>query len=300
MKKHRFRFSKESKDRVEHFDAAEKQDVNLEKEAEETAAPVPEQPAVLTVENDANTAAAAPTTEDEPFVVVTRTDIGKMRATNQDAVIYDGLICGVADGMGGHKGGETASAGARDQLIELLREREPDPGVLVQAIKSVNRKLFLRQLEDENLTGMGTTLTVLWVGAENIYVGHVGDSRCYLLREGEMKQITDDHSLVMEMVRAGALTKEQAAVHPMKNVITRAVGTEEGVEVDLITVERKPGDVWLVCSDGLHGMVPETLIQELLSANPPEKAADLLMQAALDAGGRDNITLTILKDQEGE
>lgn len=299
MKKLRFRFSKESKDRVEKFDAAQQQAMKQTETAADKAS-VSEQTACPATEKEPmKMAEAALSAQAEPFVVVTRTDIGKMRATNQDAVIYDGLICGVADGMGGHKGGETASAGARDLLIELLKEREPAPGILAQAIKSVNRKLFLQQLEDENLSGMGTTLTVLWVGAENIYIGHVGDSRCYRLREGELKQITDDHSLVMEMVRAGALTREQAAVHPMKNVITRAVGTEEGVEVDVITSDRKKGDVWLVCSDGLHGMVPDELIREMLNGSAPEKAADLLLQAALDAGGRDNISLTILADQEG-
>lgn len=233
----------------------------------------------------------------EAMNVWTRTDIGKVRSSNQDALIQTENLLGVADGMGGHNGGEVASAGARDGLIELLQGKEPDGETLRTAIVAVNRRLYLRQKEDEALSGMGTTLTVLWLDDASVHVGHVGDSRAYRLREGELAQITQDHSVVAEMVREGLLTREQAACHPMRNVITRAVGTEEGLEVDILRETRRKGDLWLVCSDGLYGMVPEGEIRRVLTENKPDKAADLLLKRALDAGGRDNVSLVILLDE---
>ena len=292
MKKHRFHFSKESRESMEAFDKGIRPEAAPDRDDDKVTPPA-EEPGAGAAEPE------KAADDNAPFVVVSRTDVGKVRASNQDAVIVSGLLCGVADGMGGHRGGETASTGARDRLIDLLDGRDPDPTVLNQAIRSVNRRLYLQQLEDENLSGMGTTLTVLWIGPESVYIGHVGDSRAYRLRDGEFRQITEDHSLVMEMVRAGVLTREQADAHPMKNVITRAVGTEEGIEVDLMAVVRKPGDIWLVCSDGLHGLVSDDDMKQILEDSAPEKAADLLLQAALDAGGRDNISLVILVDREG-
>ncbi len=237
--------------------------------------------------------------ESKPFVVVSRTDIGKVRATNQDAVIETDRLFGVADGMGGHQGGETASAGARDALVELLDGKEPAEAVLEEAIREVNRRLFAQQKEDEKLSGMGTTLSVVWKGEKKMLLGHVGDSRIYLLRSGVLRQMTNDHSLVEELVRAGMLSKAQARCHPMKNVITRAVGTEEGVEVDVMSEERQKGDTWLICTDGLHGQLLDSELEGVLSANDPATAADLLLDAALQAGGQDNITLLILRDEEG-
>ena len=230
-----------------------------------------------------------------------RTHIGKVRRSNQDALIEsvpDGLW-GVADGMGGHNGGETASAGARDGVLELLAGKKPEQSALRTAIGAVNRRLYLRQLEDESLSGMGTTLTLLWFSGDAVHIGHVGDSRAYRLRDGKLAQITDDHSVVAELVRSGVLTPEQAASHPMRNVITRAVGTEEGVEIDLLCEERRAGDVWLVCSDGLYGMVGDDAITGALTSLPIDQAADRLLAAALEAGGRDNISLVILLDKEG-
>lgn len=238
---------------------------------------------------------------DAPLMVAARTDVGRVRSTNQDALIEaeEDLLWGVADGMGGHKGGEIASAGARDGLTAALHGKDPSPETLKEAIVEVNRQLFFRQQDDESLSGMGTTLTVLWLGDHRVYVGHVGDSRAYLLRDGELRQVTNDHSLVAELYRLGQLTREQAENHPMRNVITRAVGTEEGIEVELLTEERRPGDVWLVCSDGLHGMVSDERLRAVLTANAPRDAADALMTAALKAGGRDNVSLVVLLDKEG-
>lgn len=233
------------------------------------------------------------------MIVVTRTDVGKLRANNQDALIVEERLWGVADGMGGHKGGEVASAGARDGLKRVLHGKEPDPKMLRFAVEAVNRRLYLQQKDDPALSGMGTTLTLLWAASKEVYIAQVGDSRAYLLRDGAFTQITQDHSLVQELVNQGALTPEQAQHHPMRNVITRAVGTDEGVEVDLFTKERRLGDIWLLCSDGLSGMVEDEDMAQILRTKAPEAAADTLLQAALDNGGRDNVTFVILKDEEG-
>lgn len=274
---HQFRFTKESKERLKSFLLGEKP------ASGEAAEPEPAQ-------------------EDTPrddLAVALRTNIGKLRQTNQDALISSpgDSLWGVADGMGGHNGGETASTGARDGLLEQLAGKTPEQGALRTAIGAVNRSLFLRQKEDESLSGMGTTLTVLWVSDQCVYIGHVGDSRAYRLRDGEFKQMTEDHSVVAELLRSGMLTPDQAANHPMRNVITRAVGTEDGIEIDLMCEERRPGDVWLVCSDGLHGMVTDEKMAEIIKNNKLEKAADKLIAAALDGGGRDNISLVLLQDK---
>ncbi|MDO5435349.1 MAG: Stp1/IreP family PP2C-type Ser/Thr phosphatase [Clostridia bacterium] len=228
---------------------------------------------------------------------VTRTDVGRLRASNQDAVINANGLLGIADGMGGHNGGETASAGARDGLLRELEGREATRENLLDAIRAVNRELFQRQKEDSSLEGMGTTLTVMWKTERNVIIAHAGDSRAYLLRDGEFRQLTEDHSLVAEMVRKGMLTREQAACHPMRNYITRAVGTEADIEADIIEIERKKGDRYLLCSDGLHGLVADSEMKRMLSEADADKAADMLLEAALENGGRDNISLAIFTDE---
>ncbi len=228
--------------------------------------------------------------------VIVRTDIGLVRKSNQDAAIVGHGLMGVADGMGGHNGGETASAGARDGMLREAESREPSAENLDDAIRRVNLEIWEKQLQDEKLRGMGTTLTVLWPSGENMLVGQVGDSRAYLLRDGEMSQITEDHSMVAEMVRQGLLTEEQAACHPMRNYITRAVGTENDIQADILEIPRKSGDRWLICSDGLHGLVNRNRLRELLGAEDLDEGADQMIREALDQGGRDNITLVIAED----
>ena len=200
--------------------------------------------------------------------------------------------------MGGHNGGETASAGARDGVIAALQGKEASLDALRDAITAANAAIFQQQAADESLSGMGTTLSVIWMSEHFVYLGHVGDSRVYRFREGKLEQMTDDHSLVGELVRAGYLTPEQAENHPNKNVILRAVGTEEGIDIDLAVEERKPGDLWLICSDGLHGMVKDDKMEAILSVNTAEAAANILMDAALAAGGRDNISVVLVQDGE--
>ena len=229
-----------------------------------------------------------------------RTDVGKVRANNQDAPIVSEKLrlYGVADGMGGHKGGEVASTSARDDLLRELEGKTPSVAALSSAIAEVNRQIYHQQEHDDALTGMGTTLSVLWMSDNFVYIGHVGDSRVYLLRDGEFKQMTLDHSLVEQLVREGVLTEEEAQNHPMRNIITRAIGTDESVEVDVVVEERRKGDLWLACSDGLHGLVDDRQMRDALRQYAPEKAADVLLKAALDAGGRDNVTLVIVHDGE--
>lgn len=229
-----------------------------------------------------------------------RTDVGKVRANNQDAPIVSEKLrlYGVADGMGGHKGGEVASTSARDDLLRELEGKTPSVAALSGAIEEVNRQIYHQQEHDDALTGMGTTLSVLWMSDNFVYIGHVGDSRVYLLRDGEFKQMTLDHSLVEQLVREGVLTEEEAQNHPMRNIITRAIGTDKSVEVDVVVEERRKGDLWLACSDGLHGLVDDRQMRDALRQYAPEKAADVLLKAALDAGGRDNVTLVIVHDGE--
>ena len=275
--KHKFRFTKDSMKRLKDF--------ICHREGE-------------TAQEDSVRAAAAPAAP--ALAAYALTDVGKVRKNNQDALVVDeGLkLFGVADGMGGHNGGETASAGARDGLIAALKDKEPSLDALRDGITLVNADLFRQQAEEESLSGMGTTLSVIWMSEHFVYLGHVGDSRIYRFREGKLEQMTDDHSLVGELMRAGYLTPEQAENHPNKNVILRAVGTESGIDIDLAVEERKAGDLWLLCSDGLHGMVKDDKLEAILSVNTPASAVKLLMDAALAAGGRDNISVVLVQDGE--
>ena len=265
--------------------------------AEEQPIPAPED-AGTQAPARAQETTPAPAAEENGLLVYALTDVGRVRSSNQDAIIEGERLFGVADGMGGHKGGEVASTSARDDLLRELEGKTPSVAALSGAIEEVNRQIYHQQEHDDALTGMGTTLSVLWMSDNFVYIGHVGDSRVYLLRDGEFKQMTLDHSLVEQLVREGVLTEEEAQNHPMRNIITRAIGTDESVEVDVVVEERRKGDLWLACSDGLHGLVDDRQMRDALRQYAPEKAADVLLKAALDAGGRDNVTLVIVHDGE--
>ncbi len=261
---------------------------------------VPETAPAEEIELRVNITSGGATAVVDGLKAVSRTDVGKLRKNNQDALIIGSGLIGVADGMGGHNGGETASMGTRDGLLKELYGKEITGEILTEAVKKVNLELWKQQEADPSLAGMGTTLTVMCPADENILIAHVGDSRAYLLRDGKLTRVTEDHSMVADMVRNGMLTEEQAACHPMRNYITRAVGTEPDIEVDLIRRKREPGDRWLICSDGLHGLVSAEKLEELMNLPNEEEAADLMVRAALDAGGRDNISLVLVTDPPAE
>jgi protein phosphatase len=228
------------------------------------------------------------------LLVGERTDVGRVREGNEDEKLVDqrmGLYA-VADGMGGHQAGEVASQTA----LEALRAAVSSGTPIREAITKANDAVLERSAGDERLRGMGTTMTAATLAAGGtLLIGHVGDSRAYLVRDGELRQVTEDHSLVEEMVRDGELTPEQAEVHPRRSVITRALGIEPGVEVDMYPVELQEGDRVLLCSDGLTGMVRTEDIAAILQREPdPQRAANALVDEANKAGGEDNITVVLL------
>lgn len=222
-------------------------------------------------------------------------DTGRQRRANEDALLARAPLFAVADGMGGAKAGEIASRTAVDVLglgVEdgIVRSR------LVELVRRANREVHEAQLADTDLTGMGTTTTVAHIGPEMLTIAHVGDSRAYLMRDGSLRQLTDDHSLVEEMRRQGRLTAEEAAHHPQRSIITRALGPDPSVEVDVREFAMEAGDVLLLCSDGLTTMLPEAKIGELISRNQRlDTAGRALIAAANAAGGRDNITVVLVR-----
>ena len=225
-----------------------------------------------------------------------RTDIGKLRKQNEDAAWFDEAraVFAVADGMGGHLAGEVASRMAIEAVQRMARENErPGIAALREAVACAHETILAHAQDHIECAGMGTTLSVLWLGENYAYIAHVGDSRIYRLREGSLTQITQDHSLVEELVRAGLITREQARTHPRRNIITRALGTHGAHEPALLVPDVQDGDVVLLCTDGLTGMVPDDEIERTLRDCGIEAAADRLLALALDAGGRDNVTLIL-------
>ena len=226
------------------------------------------------------------------------TDLGKVREGNEDSYLMDPplLLYAVADGMGGHRGGEVASRLALETVESLARA---GTGTLAEQVHEANRTVFERSQRDRRVTGMGTTLTAAMIFDDAVHLAHVGDSRAYLLRAGAFRQLTEDHTLVARMVKAGEISAGEAEVHPHRNVLTRALGTEPDVEVDEGRVGLMDGDRLLLCSDGLFGMVTEDQIQAILETEPdPQHAADRLVRAANRAGGIDNITALVLDAHE--
>ena len=233
------------------------------------------------------------------------TDIGRARSQNQDAVFATDEVVGslpnlfvVADGMGGHKAGEYAS----NQAIALVKrevasDTESEPVQIInQGITTANNSIYEEAAQDATKSGMGTTMVVATIFDHHMCVGNVGDSRLYVYREGQLQQITQDHSVVGEMVRKGEMPKEQARNHPKRNLITRAVGAEKEIRVDFFDETLADGDLVLMCTDGLTSMVEEKQIEEVLaSAVPLQEKTDRLVELANDNGGRDNITIIIIE-----
>jgi serine/threonine protein phosphatase PrpC len=221
------------------------------------------------------------------------THAGRKRRHNEDAYVEQPPLFAIADGMGGANAGEIASGLAAGALEENGSEASAAEERVVDLIQEANRRVFKRANEDESASGMGTTMTVALVDDGGVTIGHVGDSRAYRLRGGELEQLTDDHSLVAELVRSGRLTPEEADMHPQRSVITRAVGTDPDVDVDAFTVPGEPGDVYLLCSDGLTDMVDDGIIRGVFQEHPGDlkAAAKALVGAANRVGGDDNITV---------
>jgi protein phosphatase len=238
-------------------------------------------------------------------VTASATDVGRVRSVNQDAYgefESRGLrLLIVADGMGGHRAGEVASEiaiGAAGEVFEA--STEPADEVLRSALVTANTRIFDAACEDPSLAGMGTTgVALVLTGESRCFVAHVGDSRAYRLRGDELEQLTDDHSVVGELVKRGQLTPEQARVHPQSNEILRALGTQANVDVELTPIEVEPGDRLLLCSDGLSGMLPDPKIAEILSRRAPGEAVSTLVDLANEAGGTDNITVQIAEIPSG-
>jgi PPM family protein phosphatase len=225
------------------------------------------------------------------------TDPGRRRRQNEDVFVCEPPLFAVADGMGGAQAGEVAAGLAAAVLAEADGDERGEERV-TSLIQEANRRVFQRSSEDMAASGMGTTMTVALVDAANgsIALGHVGDSRAYRIRDEQLEQLTDDHSLVGELLRSGKLSPEEAEVHPQRSVITRALGTEPDVDVDKFTVQGEPGDLYLLCSDGLTSMVSDAEIQALLvEIDDLEQAARALVDAANAGGGEDNITVVLFE-----
>jgi PPM family protein phosphatase len=225
------------------------------------------------------------------------TDPGRRRRRNEDAYVAVPPLFAIADGMGGAQAGEVASGLAAAVLEEATGDERGEERV-ASLIQEANRRVFQRSSEDAATSGMGTTMTVALLDHADgtIAFGHVGDSRAYRVRGGELEQLTDDHSLVGELVRSGRLSPEEAESHPQRSVITRALGTEPDVDVDTFTVEAEQGDIYLLCSDGLTDMIsPRDILAAVDASDDLDDAAHALVSAANAGGGEDNITVVLFQ-----
>jgi len=220
---------------------------------------------------------------------------GRKRRHNEDAWVCEPPLFAVADGMGGARGGEIASRVAATALGEAVDGSGEER--VVALIREANRKVFERASEDSDASGMGTTMTVALVEDGVVSIGHVGDSRAYLIRDAKLEQLTEDHSLVAELVRSGRLSPEEAETHPQRSVITRALGTDPDVDVDSFSVEAKAGDLFFICSDGLTSMVDDQTILEAVERHRTnlDAVAKELVDAANRSGGEDNITVVFFE-----
>ena len=224
------------------------------------------------------------------------TDTGRQRRANEDSLLARSPLFVVADGMGGAQAGEVASRIAIESFQPGLRDDSQPELELAALVRAANSRIHELSHQNAEHAGMGTTLTAVYVGEGEVAIAHVGDSRAYCLRDGELLRLTDDHSLVDELLRQGRLTPEEAVEHPQRSVITRALGPEGSVEVDTRSFRARAGDVYLLCSDGLTTMLSEEEISALLLANPRLRdAGEALIAAANAAGGRDNITVVLLR-----
>ncbi len=228
-----------------------------------------------------------------------KTDTGRQRKDNEDNAFARAPIFVVADGMGGAQAGEVASRIAIEAFEQGLPERGSAEERLADRVREANRRIYERSRSEQERAGMGTTLTAAYVDDAHLAIAHVGDSRAYRFRDGSLERLTQDHSLVEELVRQQKLTPEQAAEHPQRSIITRALGPEPDVEVDTWTYAARGGDILLLCSDGLTSMVSEERVAEIIASSESlQHAADELVDEANEAGGRDNITVVLFRLEE--
>lgn len=238
------------------------------------------------------------------------TDVGQKRTVNQDFVFTSETPVGnlpnlfvVADGMGGHKAGDFASSYAVEVLLSTIREDENSNPVKIirAAIENANTQLLREASDNETMSGMGTTMVLVTIVGHYAYVANVGDSRLYLVDENKISQITKDHSLVEEMVRMGEISRDDARNHPDKNIITRALGAGRDVDVDFFDIRLTPGDILLLCSDGLSNMVPDEDIRQVIRTSETlEETGRRLVSMAKDNGGRDNIAVVLVEPETKE
>ena len=237
------------------------------------------------------------------------TDVGRVRSVNQDAweewqdPEHQRHLLFVADGMGGHRGGEVASQIAVEEVGFVFKANADDepPSLLEEAFLRANRSIFDRAQADSDLRGMGTTgVALLLMGNQKGWVAHVGDSRLYRLRNNDLELLTGDHSVVGELIRRGQITQDEARVHPQRNEILRAIGTRLNLAVDINAVDVQHGDRYLLCTDGLSGMLSDREIQEAMGADPLSNVAPSLIECANQAGGTDNVTLVVAEVPSAE
>ena len=239
------------------------------------------------------------------FIAAGTSDVGLVRDGNEDAYLVADSVVAVADGMGGHLAGEVASSTALEPLRDLDGKVFPDASdalaALRDAVVAANETVVQMAADEPSYRGMGTTLTAALLEGRRLHVAHVGDSRAYLYREGTFSQLTDDHTFVQHLINEGQITREEAANHPQRSMITRAIGVSEEIDVDAMTLELKPDDVVLLCSDGLTGPVSDADIARVLGdAGELERSLDRLIEMANEAGGPDNITAVILRFEDTE
>lgn len=224
-----------------------------------------------------------------------RTDVGRVREGNEDSYLIQEPLFGVADGMGGHLAGDVASQTAVEIITSKTKDQGADPTTLGEVLSEANKVIWKKAQNDPSLQGMGTTTTLLLLKDGKAHFAHVGDSRAYMYRDGQLSQVTEDHTLVQRMVNEGRLQPDEAERHPQRSIITRALGVDADVQVDTFSIDVRAGDRFLICSDGLSGMLSNEQIQETLAATGnAQDAADQLVEQANEAGGEDNITCVVI------
>jgi len=242
------------------------------------------------------------------MIFVAKTSAGKVRSNNEDAFYVPSESVGrhglfiVADGMGGHRGGEVASQMAVKEVSDHINagfsqdlDDEMVRAMMYDSLMKANKKILMEAMDHEELAGMGTTLTMALFMERKIFIGHVGDSRAYLIRDNEITQLTKDHSLVWQLMEEGKLTMDETRTHPMKNIITKAMGTDRVLEPDFLEYDLKDHDIIILCSDGLSNMLEDREIKDIVCGHDLEAAAEMLIQTANLHGGTDNITVELIK-----